>query len=362
MHRRNFFYAGVLAGCGLLPLWPFGSLHGEERRRPKRGVSLAGPEFGAERAQFSNQTPGAFGRDYTYNSEATVAYFCSQGLRLFRLPLRWERLQPRLGQPLDADELDRVRTVIAWARKHEGEVIVDIHNYGRYVLVRDGKPTACVIDQAAGGQSPVRREHLADLWRRLSQVFADEPAVYAYGLMNEPHDMGSSNWKSISQATVDAIRGLGDRKRILVAGDGWSSAVRFAALNGPRAWINDPARNVVYEAHCYFDEDGSGHYAKSYDAELARDPRLEARGADRVRPFLRWCRSNAATGFLGEFGIPGADPRWQAVLARFLDELDRADMGGCYWAAGEWWGDYPLSIQPRDPAQKAAPQLRVLIR
>jgi endoglucanase len=362
MHRRNFFYSGVVAGCGLLSLWPFGSLHGHERRRPKRGVSLAGPEFGAEKAHFSNEAPGTFGQDYTYNSEATVAYFCSQGLRLLRLPLRWERLQPRLGQALDAGELDRVRTVIDWAKRHEGKVILDIHNYGRYISARNGKPMTCVIDLAVGGEVPVRREHFADLWRRLSQTFAEEPAVYAYALMNEPHDMGSSSWKSISQATVEVIRNLGDRKRILIAGDGWSSAARFAAINGPRAWINDPARNVVYEAHCYFDEDGSGHYAKSYDAELARNPRLEARGAERLRPFLRWCRSNGATGFLGEFGIPGADERWQGVLARFLDELDRANMEGCYWAAGEWWGDYPLSIQPRKTAQKAAPQLRVLIR
>jgi len=30
--------------------------------------------------------------------------------------------------------------------------------------------------------------------------------VYAYDLMNEPHDMGLGNWKTISQAVVDAIR------------------------------------------------------------------------------------------------------------------------------------------------------------
>ncbi len=362
MDRRNFLgcYAGAIAGCGLLPT--FSDAWSAGGPRPRRGISLAGAEFGAEKAGFSDQNPGVFGRDYTYNSEATVGYFCSQGLRLIRLPLRWERIQPRLGQALASAELRRIEIVVTWARKHGGEVILDVHNYGRYVVLRGGKPAPCVIDQRLGVEVPVRREHFTDLWRRLSQAFADESAVYAYGLMNEPHGMGGSSWKTISQSAVDSIRGRGDRKRILVAGDGWSSAPRFAEFNGNRAWIDDPARNIAYEAHCYFDEDGSGRYASGYDAEFARDPQLENRGVERLRPFVRWCRSNAVPGFLGEFGIPGADTRWQRVLARFLGELDRADMESCYWAAGEWWGDYPLSIQPAGPSSQAAPQLRVLVR
>ena len=50
------------------------------------------------------------------------------------------------------------------------------------------------------------------------------------------------------------------------------------------------------------------------------------------------------------------------MLAGFLRELDRADMDSCYWAAGEWWGDYPLSLQPRKDFTEPAPQLAVLTR
>jgi hypothetical protein len=35
--------------------------------------------------------------------------------------------------------------------------------------------------------------------------------------------------------------------------------------------------------------------------------------------------------------------------------MDGADLGGCYWAAGEWWGDYALSVQPKGPNTLAAP-------
>jgi endoglucanase len=358
MNRRRFLWtqAGGFAGLGMLPILRADA--DESRRRPERGVSLAGAEFGTGQ-DFSNENLGVFGKDYTYNSERSVAYFCAQNIRRLRLPLRWERLQPRLGQPLDEAELERVKTFVAWARQHDGKVILDIHNYGRYIVRRNGKPREIIIDQRDGNEVRVTRHHFADLWRRLAQAFREEPAVHAYGLMNEPHDLGQSDWKAISQAAVDAIRREKDTRLILVAGDSWSNATRFATINGPRAWIADPARKVAYEAHCYFDADYSGHYAQSYSAELARDRRLETRGADRLRPFVRWCRDNRVHGFLGEFGIP-AEPLWRPVLTRFLEELDQAGMEGCYWAAGEWWGDYPLSLQPKQNYQQAAPQLQVV--
>jgi endoglucanase len=100
----------------------------------------------------------------------------------------------------------------------------------------------------------------------------------------------------------------------------------------------------------------------SYDDELAGDARLEKRGEERLKPFVRWCQRNRVDGFLGEFGIPAGDERWDKVMERFLHVLDDAGMDSCYWAAGERWGNYPLSIQPRRGFQQAAPQLHVLKR
>jgi endoglucanase len=363
MNRRRFLWLQTV-GIPLLEKLSFlsGAARAAERRAARRGLSICGAEFGTDKADFSNENPGVFGKDFTYNSERTTAYFCDHDLRRLRLPFRWERLQPRLGEALDAAELKRLKTTIGWARKHHGEVILDVHNYGRYCVRINGKKRECIIDERVGESVAVTRQHFADLWRRLSQEFHNEPAVYAYGLMNEPHDMGSSNWKAISQAAVDAIRAEKDHKLILVAGDHWSNSHRFAEFNGERAWIKDPADQIAYEAHCYFDQDFSGRYQLSYDKELARDPKMEDRSEGRLRPFVRWCQSNRVRGFLGEFGIPAKDERWQKMLARFLRSLDDAEMDGCYWAAGEWWGDYPLSIQPRRDFQQDAPQLRILTR
>ena len=67
-------------------------------------MSLAGAEVGVG-PNFCNSNPGKFGKAYTYNSERCFAYFAEQGITLFRVPFRWERMQPRLGQPLDRAEL-----------------------------------------------------------------------------------------------------------------------------------------------------------------------------------------------------------------------------------------------------------------
>jgi endoglucanase len=355
-------FLSPLAGVGLWKKLPFLSrvARAAEGSAARRGVSLCGAEFGADKADFSNENPGTYGQDYSYPGERTVAYFCDQGLGLLRLPFRWERIQPRLGEALDAAELKRLKTTVEWVRKHHGEVILDVHNYGRYCIRRHGKKQECIIDQKMGSAVVVSRQHFADLWRRLSQAFREEPTVCAYGLMNEPHDLGTSDWHAISQAAVDAVRGEKDHKLILVAGDGWSNAHRFPEVNGTRAWIKDATGQVAYEAHCYFDHDNSGKYELDFDEELTRDSKLEERGEARLRPFVGWCQKNRVRGFLGEYGIPAGDKRWQKVLARFLHALNDAGMDSCYWAAGERWGNYPLSIQPRRGFLKAAPQLHVL--
>lgn len=322
----------------------------------RRGVSLAGPEFG------DTQLPGVENRDFTMNSELSYRYFGAKGLSLIRLPLRWERMQPALRGPLDETYLAGIRRNVAWASANGCRIILDVHNYGRYRMIEGGWWREYILDNVYDGSVKVSSEDLADLWRRVSFEFRNEPAVYGYGLMNEPHDLGTADWKATSQALVSAIRSTGDEKLILVAGDSWSSAARWPAVHGPASWIDDPANNFAYEAHLYFDGDASGNYNQSYDAELARNPDMEQVGVRRLAPFIAWCQTNQVRGFLGEYGVPAEDARWLAVLDNFLTALDQAGFGGTYWGAGEWWGGYPLSVQPANQFLEDRPQLAILLR
>jgi len=301
----------------------------------RRGVSLAGAEF-SEQA-----LPGTYGTDYTYPTAAELDYYQGKGLTLIRLPFRWERLQPALNAPLDSAELGRIDAVVVAARARNMQVILDVHNYARYY----GE----VIGSAA-----VPNAAFADFWRKLAGHYQGESAIWAYGLMNEPHDTGGL-WPAAAQAGADGIRAVDRAHTLLVAGDCWSGAWSWQACNATLS-VSDPAHNIMYEAHQYFDADSSGTYPQSYGASGA----YPTVGVDRVKPFVSWLEQHNARGFLGEYGVPDNDPRWLTVLDQFLSYLDSNGIGGAYWAGGPWWGDYPLSVEPRNGQDR--PQMAILVK
>ena len=313
----------------------------------RRGVNISGADFGEQ------NLPGALGRDYTFNTQDTYKYFADRGLNLFRIGVKWERLQPALGGPLDAGYLDGLRRNLDWADHVRAVAVVNLQNFARYRL----NGFEYIVDNSPA----LTRHHLADLWVRVSTEIRDHPALHALGLMNEPHDLGQADWKEISQTVLGALRESGDRSLLSIAGDNWSHADQWPDL-GESSWIDDPFHNFVYEAHLYFDADRSGKYAISYDDELRRNKRLPLVGVDRLRPFTDWLARNQERGYLGEYGVPGGDPRWLDVLETFLQALDAASLDGTYWSAGEWWGTYPLSVQPDPASQTEKPQLAVLAR
>jgi endoglucanase len=339
LHYRIGSLALILASlarpCLASEVWPM-----------RVGVSLAGPEFGMFERRLSNISPGVHGVDYVYNSPATYRRVAKSGFQLVRLPFRWERIQPRLGGPLDQAELERLESAVEAAAVQDLKVILDLHNYCRYRVGTSQGVVVAVVDEPINGTALVRRDHLADLWRRLASKFCGHPGVIAYGIMNEPHDMGGSSWKQISQTAVDAVRSVDSQTWLCVSGDEWGHSERFAEINGPRAWIRDPARRTVYEAHCYFDFDRSGRYRLSYDDELRLDKNLVQRGSTRIASFVQWLEKNNTHGIVGEVGIPIGDRRWTALMTDLSRMAERHNIPLVIWAAGEWWGDYPLSIQP----------------
>ncbi len=302
-----------------------------------RGVAIAGLDFG-----------GGRGDDFVMADQATYTYFANKGFDLFRVAITWERIQPTLGGSLSSKFLGLLKANVQYAKNasSNAKVVIDIHNYAKY----DKKG----IDSSGG---PTTADFI-DLWEKLSNEFKNDGTVYAYGLMNEPVGVSQEKWFEISQKAVTAIRRNGDKKLISVCGPSWAGAHSWPTGSAP--WINDPEKNIMYEAHQYFDRDCSGTYEDTYADLTFVVNDLPNRGVELTTGFVNWCNKYKVRGFIGEFGVPNNDARWMKVLDNFMKLLQENGVSSTYWAGGTGWGNYPLSIQPRNGGD--AMQMATLVK
>ncbi len=235
-----------------------------------RGINVCGGEFGAPEpmasvSRFSNRNPGIYDTHYHYDSQATFDYLARRNIKLVKLAFRWERLQRSLGGPLDPTEHARLRDAVSRARTAGLRVLLDMHNYGEYYLFDGTRGVRRPI-----GSTYVTRAHFADVWRKISTAFRNNPGVVGYSLQAEPTGMpyGTRGWERASQAALNAIRRCGDTKLVTVSGYDWAG-VQSWPRNHPAKWINDPVDNHRYEGHHYWDRNYSGSYVHSYADELA---------------------------------------------------------------------------------------------
>jgi endoglucanase len=291
------------------------------------GITLCGAEFG------ENNLPGTINTNYMYPLASEVSYFAKKGAQIIQLPIRWERVQKILGGPLDAQELFFIKKFIDDCAANNTQVTIVMQNFGRYKI----NNVEYII-----GSPQVTRAQYKDVWKKLATILKDKQNIFAYSIMSEPNNMGNYSWAESAQQAINGIREIDRTHTILVDGDNFSGPETWVQYNDNLKYLVDPFNNMMFNAHCYFDEDRSGHYTKSYEISGAN----ENTGVNRVKPFVEWLKQNNKKGFVGEFGIPKNDSRWLVVLDNFLQYLTQNNIGGCYWAAGRWWKDYPLSIQP----------------
>lgn len=303
------------------------------------GINLSGGELNPQR------NPAVYNRDYTYPTSQELDYYASKGFTVVRLPYRWERLQPSLFAALNEVELGRIKAFIAEAADRHMKVILSPHNFGRYV--RDGRETLI-------GTGDVPIEAFADFSNKVAAAFVGNETIYALGLMNEPHD-SQGLWKQTAQAGLDAIRSADPDRLVLAPGDQWSGAWSWKRFNNDFL-LDDPSSRIMYEAHQYFDNDHSGTYKAGYSPEGASPNR----GVEWVRPFAEWLKEHGQKGILTELGVPNDDPRWLELTSRLLAYLAQQDIPWTYWAGGPWWGNYPLSAEPKKGVD--APVMAVLTK
>ncbi len=300
-----------------------------------RGVNIAGAEFGGPNA--------VYGQGYTYPSDETLDWARAQNMTAIRLPFRWERLQPELYGDFDPAELARLQVTVQAANSRGLTVILDLHNYAEYRG-----------DRIGAGR--VTADALGDFWRRLTPYFLGNDKI-VLGLMNEPADITAKVWFDAAQAGLNAIREAGSDQLVLVPGTIWTGASHWfdPQDGGSNAdlfqHIEDPVDNFAFEVHQYLDEDYSGTHRTCPRADDA---------VDALKAMADWLKTHGFTGFVGEFGGTASADCLEGLdyMTGYLNENSDVWIGWTAWAAGDWWGNYPLSLQPVDGEDR--PQMRVL--
>ena len=296
------------------------------------GVNLAGAEFGSV-------LPGTVFKDYVYPNSSELTYIANKGANIIRLPFRWERLQPQAKGPLNPAELQLIQSTVTSAKAKGLCVLLDVHNYAKYYSVSLAANTEL-------------QDAFVDLWLRLALAFKD-PQATIFGLMNEPISMPTEDWAALSKRTLAELRKAQSSNWVFVAGGLWSGAhdwfsgsVSSASLF---ANLNDPLQRTALEVHQYVDQDFSGTH-------------LDCRPASDFSPIFSklnaWAKAHNQQFFLGEFGTPATQDCLN-TLAGMLPLLDpSAWKGWSYWAAGGWWGKYPLALSTKPDI--ASPQWPIL--
>ncbi|KAA6301620.1 MAG: Endoglucanase [Candidatus Ordinivivax streblomastigis] len=305
------------------------------------------------RTQFGVNMSGAeFSGDGLYPTvEEDWAYYANKGLNLIRIPFKWERLQTSAGGPLDATALAKLKQAVEFALKYGQVVMFDMHNYARVTF--KGESTSYRI-----GEGTLTREHYADFWRKFAAEFKNYPNIWAYDIMNEPHDMGEYDWGLSAQAAINAIREVDTKTPISIEGNSWASADNWPSQSNSLKDLLDPSGKIIYQAHCYFDADASGTYTGSYQGEVT-NPQI---AINRLSNFVNWLKTNNKIGMIGELGCPGNDDRWLTMLDDACAFLKANNVSLTYWSGGRHWGtSYPLNIHPdKNDLTKEKPQMAIL--
>jgi hypothetical protein len=233
--RSDAMYRGeervLLRGFGLggwlLPEGYMWQMEGEYDR-PRRMERLIESLCGAEYAR-------TFWQEYekSYITRADIEWIASLGFNSVRLPINARRLFVFEGQHAEfaAETLKHVDNLIDWCKEFGIYVILDLH-------AAPGGQTGQNIDDSENDQpelfqSPLYQDQLCAAWELLATRYANEPAVAAYDLLNEPLPDFFNKYNSavlpLYRRLIAKIRAVDSHHIIMLEGAHW--ATDFSVLD-----------------------------------------------------------------------------------------------------------------------------------
>lgn len=356
-----------------LPFWP----------RNAYGLNASGGEFGGDWTpvydkndpkEVQRNAGRNFGDKYAYNggryyypmkperpgsSADIINYYWKKGVRLFRFPIKWSRVQPDLFGPLyygpdvpftETNDLDmrRIKGVIEYIGSLGGWVLLDVHNFNKTSLKPTYDPTTnsliTISDEVTFDSHVLPTAAHIDLSVKLAQFLEPYQSFVAFDIMNEPERYGSVNAQHTAnqmQAVVNAIRArtnyLG---RIHTEPSEYASAGNFVGNGNADAYMKfyDPLDNYTIHVHLYNNFDSSGANPPAFVC-------VAGSGKTKLESITAWARANGRRLHLGETN--GGDPAIpdNALCGVIIPQLyqymiDNADVWDGFTA---WGGGFPAS-------------------
>ena len=285
-------------------------------------------------------------------------------MNTFRIPIALEYVSMfPWGEEEESVSLDpryhyikRLDSVIRDLTSKRYYVILDLHNYMRY---NKQNVTLDVVNVDPNGTDVITADRMTGLWLNITRRYGSQYMIF--GLMNEPHDVFQD---ALTQYTMAALDGLVSSRLTLLSGNYWTGLHSwFDHVNDTLSHLTNAEYIIVQfpqvvnsssyaiEVHQYFDQDSSGRYesgdcipfdnfTQQFDIYWAL--------------FENWTRKNKLQIYVGEFGAPDT-PTCRRILDYFLGELTQfaynettrsGVIGWAIWAAGNSWGQYPISVSP----------------
>lgn len=204
-----------------------------------------------------------------HTTKADIDAMAKWGFNSVRLPMHFNlytlpiEQEPVKGQNTWLEQgFAMTDALIAWAKANNMYVILDLHaapgGQGNDFAISDRDPGTPSL-----WQSDANQQKMIELWRKLALRYANEPAVGAYDIINEPNwgfehaddkngckETKNEPLKKLMVDVTKAIRSVDTKHMIIIEGNCWGN--NYAGILPP--WDN----NMVLSFHKYWNNNTRG--------------------------------------------------------------------------------------------------------